>query len=222
MIDWLLPTSVRTGETFADRTDVDLFPEEQAMIERAVEKRRREFATVRSCARDALSELGVPPAPIIPGPQGAPKWPDGIVGSMTHCDGYRAAAVAHAVDFDSIGIDAEPNFSLPTGVLAAISTPQDLACLPHLAETGVAADRLLFSAKESIYKSWFPLAQRWLGFDEVAVTLQTDGTFAARLLVDGVLTDGRRIYGFDGRWLVHRDLILTTVTVPTGTVKYWA
>ena len=45
-------------------------------------------------------------------------------------------------------------------------------------------DRVLFSAKESIYKAWFPLTGRWLGFEEASLSIDpAAGTFAARLHV---------------------------------------
>ena len=58
-------------------------------------------------------------------------------------------------------------------------------------------DRLLFSTKESVYKAWFPLAERWLGFEDARVTIDRDrGSFAARLLVPGPRLDGRELSGF--------------------------
>jgi 4'-phosphopantetheinyl transferase EntD len=76
-------------------------------------------------------------------------------------------------------------------------------------------DRLLFSAKESVYKAWFPLTRRWLGFDEAAVTINAaNGTFSVRLLVQGPMLDGRRLTGFTGRWLARDGLILTAIAVP--------
>jgi 4'-phosphopantetheinyl transferase EntD len=106
VLERILPATVRSVHT---RTDppVELFPSEAALLVTAVEKRRQEFATVRHCARLALAELGVAPAPILPGIRGAPIWPDGIVGSMTHCTGYRAAAVGRTTQVGGIGIDAE-------------------------------------------------------------------------------------------------------------------
>jgi 4'-phosphopantetheinyl transferase EntD len=82
------------AEAFDDPPDGVLFPEEAA-ISRAVEKRRRDFRTVRHCSRRALRELGVPPTAVAPGERRKPVWPPGVVGSLTHCTGYRAAAVAH-------------------------------------------------------------------------------------------------------------------------------
>ncbi|WP_306332212.1 4'-phosphopantetheinyl transferase [Streptomyces sp. KL109B] len=73
--------------------DITLSRQEEALIARAVPKRRNEFTTVRACAHDALAGLGLAPVPLLPDERGAPGWPPGVVGSMTHCPGYGAAAV---------------------------------------------------------------------------------------------------------------------------------
>ena len=98
MIEKILPAGVASAEVFADLPDAVLFPQEASALATAVEKRRREFATGRACARRALDDLGIAPSAILPGERGAPQWPPGIVGSITHCAGYRAAAVALATD----------------------------------------------------------------------------------------------------------------------------
>jgi 4'-phosphopantetheinyl transferase EntD len=213
----IVPPEVAADEAFGDPPDVVLFPEEEAVVARAVDKRRREFASARACARAGLARLGVPPVPILPGLRGAPQWPPGIVGSMTHCAGYRASAVARAGDMLTLGLDAEPDDSLPEGVLGAVASADERAALDALASAAPAPswDRLLFSAKESVYKAWFPLTRRWLGFKEAAVTINpADGTFDARLLVEGPVVDGRRLTGFTGRWLAGDGLILTAIAVP--------
>jgi 4'-phosphopantetheinyl transferase EntD len=205
---------VAVAEEFGNVPHVVLFPEEEAVIAKAVDKRRREFATARACARAALAKLGLPPVPIVPGFRGAPQWPSGVVGSITHCAGYCASAVAHDRDVVSIGLDAEPHDKLPPGVLDAIATQGEQADLAALAAArpDVYWDRLLFSAKESVYKAWFPLTRRWLGFDEASVDIDpVTGTFAARLLVKGPVLNGTTITGFDGRWLVSERLIATVV-----------
>jgi 4'-phosphopantetheinyl transferase EntD len=217
MIEQILPAGVACAEAFGDPPDVVLFPEEQALVATAVDKRRREFTTGRSCARDALAALGVAPAPILPGKGGSPQWPPGFVGSITHCAGYRAAAVARARDVLTLGVDAEPNDVLPGGVLELVSLPGERDRLRDLASAmpGTNWDRLLFSAKESVYKAWFPLAQRWLGFEDANVTINpSDGTFRARLLVAAPAVGGSPVTGFAGRWLSRDRLILTAVTAP--------
>jgi len=90
VIEDLLPPQVAVAEEFGNVPYVVLFPEEEAVIANAVDKRRREFATARACARAALAKLGLPPVPIVPGFRGAPQWPSGVVGSITHCAGYCA------------------------------------------------------------------------------------------------------------------------------------
>ena len=216
MIEEILPTGVSAVEAFEDPPDAVLFPEEEAVIVRAVDKRRREFTTARRCVRDALAGLGLPPAPVVPGPNREPIWPPGVVGSMTHCAGYRAAAVARASRMVTVGVDAEEQGPLPDGVLDAVSSEAERHRLSRLAadRPDVCWDRLLFSAKESVYKAWFPLTRRWLDFMEADVTPWPDGTFAARLLVDGPDVGGRRLTGFTGRWLVRDGLVLTTIAVP--------
>jgi 4'-phosphopantetheinyl transferase EntD len=139
------------------------------------------------------------------------------VGSITHCDGYRAAAVARQRAVTSIGIDAEPDQPLPDGVLAVVSLPEERALLERLPAGRACWDRLLFSAKESIFKTWYPLARRELDFTEATLDVDpVEGTFTARLLVDPVrLPDGRALDGFSGRWLARDGLVVTAIALPT-------
>jgi 4'-phosphopantetheinyl transferase EntD len=214
LIEEILPAAVVAAEAFGDDLSyAELFPEEEQMIARAVDKRRHEFTAGRACARQALAGLGLPPAPIPTGERGAPRWPAGIVGAITHCAGYRAAAVARAAEVTVVGIDAEPHDPLPEGVLDQIARPEELALLPVLRASApkVCWDRLLFSAKESVYKAWFPVARRWLGFEDAVVTPDADaGIFTARLLVPAPPPLEGTLHG---RWMVRDGLVLTTVTV---------
>jgi 4'-phosphopantetheinyl transferase EntD len=216
MIEELLPPLVVAVEARHDRADAQLFPQEQAVVDMAVEKRRREFATARTCARTALSKLGFPAIAIPTGERGEPQWPAGVVGSITHCDGYRASAVARRKDIVTIGIDAEPNAALPDGLLGDIARPEELPGLSRLADRrpDVNWDRLLFSAKESVYKAWYPLARRWLGFEDAVVEIDPRaGAFQARLLVVGPQLSGVTLRGFSGRWMVRDGVIITTIVL---------
>ncbi|MGI8450454.1 MAG: 4'-phosphopantetheinyl transferase family protein [Streptosporangiaceae bacterium] len=218
MITEILPPEVAAQEAFEDMLDVMLFPEEESVIARAAGKRRREFTTGRACARAALAKLGMPPVPIVPGPHGAPCWPPGVVGSITHCPGYRASAVAFDRDMLTIGLDAEPHQKLPDGVLEAISAAGERARLAALAEIApdIYWDRLLFSAKESVYKAWFPLTLRWLGFEDAVISLDpVNGTFSTQLLVNAPSAQTGMLPGFAGRWLVRDGLVATTIVVPS-------
>lgn len=217
----LLPDTVVAVETFGEQPPVPLFPAEEAALVRAADKRRREFTAVRGCARRAMERLGAPVRPLPPGEGGAPEWPEGLTGSMTHCDGYRAAALVRAADLASLGIDAEPHAPLPEGVLGVTALPAEAERLRQLTaeRPGVHWDRLLFSAKESVYKAWYPLTRRWLDFTEADIAFTvgpdgTSGTLTARLLVAGPLVGGRRVDRFTGRWTVRHGLAATAVTVP--------
>jgi 4'-phosphopantetheinyl transferase EntD len=212
----ILPPRVAAVEEFGDVPDVVLFPEEQAAIAKAVDKRRREFTTARACARAALAKLGLPPAPIVPGQRGAPQWPSGVVGSITHCAGYRACAVARDHEVVTIGLDAEPHDKLPAGVLEAVTSQTERARLAALAAArpDVCWDRMLFCVKESVYKAWFPLTRRWLGFEEASVDIDpVTGQFTAELLTNGPVVNGATLTAFQGRWLVRDGLIATAIAI---------
>ena len=218
MIGLLMPPGVVVADARGPIPGEALLPEEEPLVERAVPKRRAEFTTVRTCARQALAELGFGPVPLLSGPKREPLWPDGVVGSLTHCDGYRAAAVAWATDLASLGIDAEPHDALPEGILPRVSLPEEQTHLRRL-PPGVHWDRLLFSAKESVYKTWYPLARRWLGFEEARLEFRpgpdpTRGTFVAELLVPGMPpVGGRRVTSFEGRYAVGTGLVATAITL---------
>lgn len=216
VIEAILPSAVVAVEARDDEMSAKLFPEEELAVGRAVEKRRREFTTARTCARAALEQLGFPAVAIPTGKRGEPVWPAGVVGSITHCTRYRACAVARATEVTSVGIDAEPNAPLPQGLLADVARPEELPWLGRLEQElpDVHWDRLLFSAKESVYKAWFPLAGRWLGFKDAVVELDPGPrTFTARLLVPGPrLADGP-LRALSGKWTVSEGTILTAVAL---------
>ncbi|QCQ90732.1 4'-phosphopantetheinyl transferase Npt [Rhodococcus sp. SGAir0479] len=222
MIERILPIGVKSAELFEDPPGLQPHPQEESLIAKAVEKRRREFIGARHCARLAMTELGMEPGPVLRGDMGSPVWPRGVVGSLTHCDGYRAAVLGYAMQVRSVGIDAEPNGPLPDGVLDAVSLPEERAWLATAAAAPVHWDRLLFCAKEATYKAWFPLTGRWLGFEDAHITFTAGtetadglaGTFHTRLLVPGDTSDGGApLAGFDGRWLVSDGLIVTAISV---------
>ncbi|MFC9793967.1 4'-phosphopantetheinyl transferase [Streptomyces sp. NPDC127584] len=177
-------------ESWADGHAITLFPAELAYIDGAAPRRRREFQDVRWCARQALASMGAPLGPLIPTATGAeflaryPTWPPGYVGCLTHCDGYRAAAVGATDGVLALGIDAETHDHLPEPALNRVASRAELAHLSVLRSTQpeVAWDRILFSAKESVYKAWFPLTRRWFDIRDCAIVVDPrEGTFTASL-----------------------------------------
>ncbi len=222
MLQLLLPSPVATAEAFTDDHSEPCFPGEEDLIASARAGRRREFMTARRCAREALAVLGHPPMPIRSGPRREPLWPAGVAGSITHCTGYRAAAVAPTDRVASLGIDAEPHAALPPRVLGAVTAPGDQDHLDDLAraDPSVHWDRLLFSAKESIYKAWYPLTRRWLGFTDAFLRVDpATRTFTGTLRVDGSRIDGGPpLAALVGRYAVEHGLVVTAVRVdrPAG------
>lgn len=217
MLERLLPGSVAVAIARGDLPEESVFSEESSHVARAVEKRRREFMTGRACARRALAQLGLPPQAVPVGERGEPCWPPGVVGSLTHCEGFRACALALDTELAAIGIDAEPNRPLPAGLLPDIACAEERGWIADLGHGSpqVCWDRLVFSAKEAVYKAWFPLARRWLGFEDAVVEVDPEaGEFSCRLLVPGPRLGGEEVRGFRGRWLAAGELVLTAIAVP--------
>jgi 4'-phosphopantetheinyl transferase EntD len=207
VIERILPGTVIAVEAYDDAVPVMLFPAEEELVRNAVPKRRAEFATARRCAREALGRLGRPPAPLLRGERGAPVWPSGIAGSITHCAGYRAAAVALLGRVSALGVDAEPDLPLPPGVLESVAQPAEVELLARL-PAGTHWDRLLFCAKEAVFKTWYPVTRRELWFEEAHVEIDPAGTFTAELLVAGPWK------ALSGRFLAESGLLVAVIALP--------
>nr|WP_255411546.1 4'-phosphopantetheinyl transferase superfamily protein [Blastococcus sp. TF02-8] len=121
--------------------------------------------------------------------------------------------VSEAAHAAAIGIDAEPNQPVPGPLLHWVATPDERAEVDALlrASPGVRFDRLLLCAKEAVFKSWFTLTTRRLGFEDVAIELEPapgSGTFTARL------EDAHdRRARLRGRWLLAEGLLITAVVI---------
>jgi 4'-phosphopantetheinyl transferase EntD len=181
----------------------------------AVEKRIREFAAGRHCARKALALLGVPEGPILRGRDREPLWPAGIVGSITHCDGYCASAVAKNADLAALGIDAEKNEPLPSGVESLVATEEETIQFRQAGSHGIHWDKLVFSAKESFFKAWFPVTRKWLEFKDVEAFFDLDQrTFRIQRgrLSAGSWADSQNLSlaRLEGRYLIAGQLMLTS------------
>ena len=216
MIVSLFPPAVRVA-TAAIGDDAPLHPAEQALAQPMAAARRREFATGRLCAHRALAALGVRDAPVMRGQRRMPLWPDGVVGSITHSGGACAAAVARRAEFAGVGLDAEALEPLSERVLARICSDAERRALARLPEHAPELwGTVVFSAKESLYKAYFPLTGAFLGFRDAEVALDpASGAFEARL-VRGEAPDaaGRRVLA--GRFALADGLAWTGLAIATG------
>jgi 4'-phosphopantetheinyl transferase EntD len=124
--------------------------------------------------------------------------------------------VADSAVLAGLGIDAERNEALPDDVLAVVSAPAERAMLSRLAvtRTDVAWDRLLFSAKESVYKALHPATGLWLGFEDVTVAFAPDTYSFTAALERPVQLAGRQLTELDGRWTAQRGIVATAIAVP--------
>jgi enterobactin synthetase component D len=188
-------------------------------LERAVQKRKLEFLAGRSCACEALGRLLARPfvESIAIGADRAPVWPAGIVGAITHAEGFAAAAVARATDARGLGLDSEP-----VVVAEAVAAVTAQAVVPGeldaLASSGLGEATLLtlvFSAKESLFKCLYPRVGRYFDFlDATLVHVEVEaGSFVIQLRATlGGLPAGTRLVG---RFAIVDGLVHTAVVLPT-------
>jgi enterobactin synthetase component D / holo-[acyl-carrier protein] synthase len=216
LIAGILPPVVAAAESVADAPAADgLFPVEAAAVRTAEPWRRAEFAAGRLCARAAMASLGLPATPILPGPAGQPQWPTGVTGSITHCAGYQACAVALTTDVTAIGIDAEPDVKLPADLIEMVAAPREQEWIRQCAAIlpALCWDRLIFSAKESAAKLWYPLTGQWLVLQDMTVRPAIGGTFDVCLLPGpGRVRDDPPGSQMTGHWLSRDGLIVTAIT----------
>jgi 4'-phosphopantetheinyl transferase EntD len=216
MIPDLLPSGAFGAAEYEPQWDLTLLPEESWLVQRALPKRRREFAAARNCARRALLLLGESPGPILSGANRQPLWPSGVVGSITHCHDYCAAAVAYRNQIMGLGIDAERNVVLARELYDSVCTPQELRAFRH---SGITADllgadpgTLVFSAKESLYKAWYPITGAWLGFENAIIDLNIRSQcFSVRLRLGDSDHDSIRFIEFNGSFAVTEKHVFTVV-----------
>jgi 4'-phosphopantetheinyl transferase EntD len=210
-ISWgaLLPGSVFVATADHD-VDGVLSGDERDAVATALPGRRAEFVTGRVLARQALAGLGIRGGSIPVARSGAPVWPAGVVGSITHCVGLRACAVGRRDAHAGIGIDATPARPLPGGVLARVAdlgSAPVAAGLDALRTAGVAApDSVLFAAAEAVAKARTSAHGGWHGIDGAEIALHLDGSFAVRARRGPAFTG-------TGMWTVAEGMALAAITL---------
>ncbi|RLB45661.1 MAG: phosphopantetheinyl transferase [Deltaproteobacteria bacterium] len=202
----LLGPHVETEELDPHSLEGGLLNAEEEAVAGAAQTRIEQFTAGRVCSRIALGRLGVATTtPILRGEDRAPIWPLGFVGTISHTDTWCAAAVARAEDVRSIGIDLEPATPLNESLWRRVCTPKERDWLHELAEPGLMG-KILFSAKESVYKCQYPITTKFLGFHAVEVELD-DGAFRAVFQQEaGEFRPGDVM---SGRYLVEEGLVAT-------------
>lgn len=190
-----------------------IHPAEARFTAGAVARRQIEFATGRACARRVLSRLGIDSFVLEVGERRAPRWPPGVVGTITHtwanAGGYCAVVAARAEHFVALGIDAEGADAVSPSMWPIVLTNGERGWLEGQDEDSRSFfASAVFSAKEAFFKAQFPVTARFLEFRDVEVQLDpAGGTFATRLVTP---TRGmERFSACLGRFTQGDGLVLT-------------
>lgn len=209
----LLPSTVSYYHATPSMWDTPVNSDEEAHVAKAVEKRKREYRAGRHAARRALRQLdpkfNESSFSILSGEKRQPLWPDNIVGTITHSDNQCYAAVANKSDIRSIGIDVEKAEPLKENLIRMICTAEEQDWLRTKSDW-LSWAKLIFSAKESVYKTYFPICESYLDFLQATLTIDaTNRTFSAKILVDASTTLGTQT--LDGRFIMADDFVYTAV-----------
>ena len=202
-------------EHLSDSTDFLLHPEEEKISASfGSSKRRSEFSLGRYCAHRALSKFELESVPILRNTENRePYWPESVRGSITHSEGFAAAAVGLTKDVSGIGIDLESlsrrvDFNIRRHVCVE-KEREFLETLP--AEQANRYLRIIFSAKESIFKCFFPISQTYLSFQDAAIIIDENNSefsFVLSKACSGITSAG---FQHSGRFSIKDDLLLTSI-----------
>ena len=199
------------------KQDFQLLSEEQAIAETfCSQKRRSEFTLGRICAHRALSRFSLESEPILRNPETRePYWPDSVLGSITHSDGYAAVAVGFKNEIKGIGIDME-NFSrnVAFNIRRHVCVDSEIKWLESLPIIQAnRALRIIFSAKESIFKCLYPSTKRYLNFKDAEVTInesKNNFSFTIFKSCPGILQQGSTHHG---KYSEINKMLLTSVYI---------
>lgn len=209
-VERLFPAGVVAVATHENGCERDLLPAELRCMSNAVAKRVNEFAAGRACARTALAYLGIQPTPILVADDRSPVWPSGVVGSISHTEGYCLAVVALKTQLAAVGVDAERQSTVCSSVSDLTMRLDERSGLSGLNEP----DRLLlatltFSAKEAFYKCQYALTRAWLEFEEVRVRFVGDSFCVS---VEGHAHPASRLQKpWQGRFALSDCLVVTGI-----------
>jgi 4'-phosphopantetheinyl transferase EntD len=179
----LFPEEVLTEELPWPFPDLALHDAELRSISGAFEKRRREFAAGRVCARRALERLGIREYPLLADAEGIPLWPSGVTGSISHAPDFCGTVVARKNAWRSVGFDVEQIARVHPSLWPRLFTPGERSWLEQRERDRNEMAAVLFSAKEAFFKCWYPVTRLRVDFHDVEVRLDKEtATFDLHLL----------------------------------------
>ncbi len=202
-------------EHLSSSHDFLLHPEEENISASfGSSKRRAEFSLGRYCAHRALSKFEMESVPILRNAETRePCWPKSVRGSITHSGEIAAAAVGWTKDISGIGIDLENlardvdfNISRHVCVETELEWLKNLS--PELAKRGL---RIIFSAKESIFKCLFPISQTYLYFKDATITINEDNSDFSFILLKACSGITKVGFQHKGRFTIKDNMLLTSI-----------
>ncbi|WP_161860670.1 4'-phosphopantetheinyl transferase family protein [Algicella marina] len=209
----LFPAEISVAATDPRREYEGLMAEEVKAIVRATPRRRREFVAGRVAARHAMSALGYGHNSVPSGSDRAPVWPPGLVGSISHTGSVCMSVVARSSTASAIGIDVETDEPLSQDLWDTVLTSSDQSMLRSFprADRGRIA-KIIFSAKECVYKCQYPISKKLFGFDMLNITLDMEGYRFWATLNDDVAPFSRGT-SFAGNFALTDNVVITGMTL---------
>ena len=137
--------------------------------------RKEHYRSGRICAGEVLSKLGTLGQPVLRDPQTRePLWPEGISGAITHCGKWAAAAAGKTSDVSGIGIDLEDlERQVDSRISRHVCIPEEQKWLQECGEDFLEQNlKIIFSAKESIFKAFFPYTRTYLHFHDARILME--------------------------------------------------
>ena len=137
--------------------------------------RKEHYRSGRICAGEVLSKLGTLGQPVLRDPQTRePLWPEGISGAITHSGKWAAAAAGKTSDVLGIGIDLEDlERQVDSRISRHVCIPEEQKWLQECGEESWEKNlKIIFSAKESIFKAFFPYTRTYLHFHDARILME--------------------------------------------------
>jgi len=160
----------------ASSEDSVLYGEEKELTQNLNAKVRELFCMGRHAAHLGLQLLGSKNLEIKRGPKREPIWPKGFVGSIAHTEGLAIAAVAKRELVVGLGVDVElcsRDFRMP--LEEKVASPLEQKWILEKPEFKRERLLALCSAKEAVFKAFYPLEQVYLNFLDAELKVSQRG-----------------------------------------------
>lgn len=192
-----------------------LYPVEYDTIRKAAPKRKAEFRAGRIHARNALRKIGCPRLPIRTGSNREPLWPSGFTGSISHSAELCCAVAALSDNYMGLGVDLEHTHVLDADLIDYVCDSEEYASIAselRLKNQLTDPGKLIFSIKEAVFKSYFPISNNWLGFRDLWAEIDaTSSTFVVRVVKPCAVFGG--LHWIRGRWTIFEEHVLTVAEI---------